>query len=271
MNNQVFVSIPLEIDKFAFISDSIYQKLIETAKDENWETKEVKRNKKGEIIKYPLLKNYIIFTYQRLAELYNCDQGKRPWIVFSDNKNQAIINTGLQTKFYRRIYLGFQKTEEGAKNLYFCKGVYTEDSNWVLKFQELPIKAKYIENLDDLLYDTNLPLVANNVHILSDQRNMDRLPESLKNSPSLLNTFEGALNIVKRKVEQNYRIAIPQYHKGKIQLLLPICLQDTETPDLVLVVSRVKKSYRGNTCLTLDMAYNNARLIAKPENNWLSR
>ncbi|MCI8485491.1 MAG: DUF3825 domain-containing protein, partial [Lachnospiraceae bacterium] len=24
------------------------------------------------------------------------------------------------------------------------------------------------------------------------------------------------------------------------------------------------------TCITLDMAYNNARLIAKPESNWLS-
>ena len=27
--------------------------------------------------------------------------------------------------------------------------------------------------------------------------------------------------------------------------------------------------YQGHTCLTMDMAYSNARLIAKPESNWL--
>ena len=28
--------------------------------------------------------------------------------------------------------------------------------------------------------------------------------------------------------------------------------------------------YQGHTCITLDMAYNNARIIAKPESNWLT-
>ena len=37
-----------------------------------------------------------------------------------------------------------------------------------------------------------------------------------------------------------------------------------------LTVTKVGNYYQGHTCLTLDMAYNNARLIAKPESNWLS-
>ena len=31
------------------------------------------------------------------------------------------------------------------------------------------------------------------------------------------------------------------------------------------------RCYRGNTVLTLDMAYSNARLLARPDPDWLSR
>jgi hypothetical protein len=34
------------------------------------------------------------------------------------------------------------------------------------------------------------------------------------------------------------------------------------------VVERENDVYRANTCLTLDMAINNARLIAKPDDEW---
>lgn len=38
-----------------------------------------------------------------------------------------------------------------------------------------------------------------------------------------------------------------------------------------VTVTKKETCYQGHTCLTLDMAYNNARLIAKPESNWLSQ
>ena len=65
--------------------------------------------------------------------------------------------------------------------------------------------------------------------------------------------------------------AVPQYYKGKIQLLVPICLINENAPDLALVVSKNEfgNQYLGHTCLTLDMAYNNARLIARPDSSWL--
>lgn len=75
---------------------------------------------------------------------------------------------------------------------------------------------------------------------------------------------------MKKKVSANYKLAIPQYYEGKIQLLLPLCLADDNIPDLALVVTKTNNVYRGHTCLTLDMAYNNARLIARPESNWLN-
>ena len=74
---------------------------------------------------------------------------------------------------------------------------------------------------------------------------------------------------MKKKVSANYKLAIPQYYDGKIQLLLLLCLMSDDIPDVTLTVTKKNNCYQGHTCLTLDMAYNNARLIAKPESSWL--
>jgi hypothetical protein len=82
--------------------------------------------------------------------------------------------------------------------------------------------------------------------------------------------FDGAVQLAKKKIESNYKVAVPQYYQGKIQFLLPICLLDMEKVDLALAVTKQNGYYTGNTCLTMDMAYNNARLIAKPGDEWLN-
>jgi Domain of unknown function (DUF3825) len=70
-------------------------------------------------------------------------------------------------------------------------------------------------------------------------------------------------------VKRNYKTAIPQYYDASIQLLLPLSLTDPSKADLALVVERFSDFYRASTCLTLDMAYNNARQLAKPDRDWL--
>lgn len=64
-------------------------------------------------------------------------------------------------------------------------------------------------------------------------------------------------------------IAVPQYYNGKIQLLLPLYLSHSENPDLALALEQHEKCYIARTCLTMKMAYNNARLITKPQSTWL--
>lgn len=109
-------------------------------------------------------------------------------------------------------------------------------------------------------------------HILEDEENKQRLDEILKgNNKNVISLLRGEIETMKKKVAANYKIAVPQYYNGKIQLLLPLCLNDGVTPDLALVVTKndAGNFYQGHTCLTMDMAYSNARLIAKPESNWL--
>ena len=76
---------------------------------------------------------------------------------------------------------------------------------------------------------------------------------------------------MKKKVRSNYKVAVPQYYDSKIQLLLPLCLTSgSPNPDLALVVHKLNDStYTARTCLTLEMAYMNARLIVKPQSDWL--
>ena len=78
---------------------------------------------------------------------------------------------------------------------------------------------------------------------------------------------------IKDRVYRNYKTAVPQYWRGRIQLLLPLCLVQDGKADLALVVEKERdgRCYRGNTVLTLDMAYSNARLLARPDPDWLSQ
>ena len=75
------------------------------------------------------------------------------------------------------------------------------------------------------------------------------------------------------RVCMNYRIAVPIYYprSKSISLLLPLCLSNPSSyADVALVVERMKSGrYQGQTILTLDMAYCDARLICRPESEWL--
>jgi hypothetical protein len=51
---------------------------------------------------------------------------------------------------------------------------------------------------------------------------------------------------------------------------MPLDVAGSGTADLALVVSPVGvAAYCGHTVLTLEMAYTNARLVARPDSDWL--
>lgn len=57
---------------------------------------------------------------------------------------------------------------------------------------------------------------------------------------------------------------------NKMSLLLPLSLVDDDIIDLALVTERTSSgNYLGHTILPLDWAYSNARLITRPDSDWL--
>lgn len=220
------------------------EQLAEKAIAENWSNKTYPNN--------GILANYLVKTYDKLTSEKNIMIGK----------DYALFNTGLFTKYHDPIY-----AYQSGKEIQFLTGYELGG----IGVTERPERANYFENPELLLFDWHYKIDVHYPHILEDKENQKRIPKEVLESKNIVNNFDGAINKMKKKVSANYKLAVPQYFEGKIQLLLPLCLADDNIPDMALVVTKVSNVYRGHTCLTLDMAYNNARLIAKPEGNWLSQ
>ena len=218
--------------------------------------------------KNPILENYIKHTFKRVYQIHSKNKGI---LVLAGDGSLACFNLGLFTKEYERIYFLMKKeTRTGDhKKWSFC-GFEKESSPALFSFSQLPPKVSFISNIEDLVFDIDAPIRVNAAHILANPDNVSRLPVDLQSAPNLYTIFEGAMQLAIKKVEANYKIAVPQYYDGNIQFLLPLSLTgDLEKTDIVMAISKINGFYRGNTCLTLDMAYNNARLIAKPDTPWL--
>lgn len=208
-----------------------------------------------------ILKNYINYTFLKLEE-----EGK----IIQEN-DYALFNTGLFTEYYEYIYCYMEKNKMPDKQPWYVRDFYTQYELGNIGISELPDRADYFQDPSLLVFDANCRINVQYKHIFSDEENLKRLPESLRDSKILPVIFEGAVERMKKKVVANYKIAVPQYYNHTIQLLLPLSLQEEDKPDLALVVTKNKSGnfYQGHTCLSLEMAYNNARLIAKPNSNWL--
>lgn len=83
-----------------------------------------------------------------------------------------------------------------------------------------------------------------------------------------------AVETAKKYCEWNYKTAIPIYYprNNAVSLLLPLCLtNDHNRADVALVVERLANgNYQGQTILTLQMAYLDARQICRPNSEWLT-
>ncbi len=89
----------------------------------------------------------------------------------------------------------------------------------------------------------------------------------------LCNRLQDAIDLAVKRVTWNYKTAIPLYYpKGNcMSLMLPLSLQDDTKADAALVTQLVESGvYQGQTILTLDQAYVDARLICRPDSDWLN-
>lgn len=249
-----------------------FRELANMAKTEDWDFCRPEFRKAN--VEFPILHNYLNYTFLRLLQ-----QDK---IVYTSDGTGACLNTGLITPDEKEIFATFDKDRRSAQEdrfndwrfQGFCDS-YHKALNRFRSGQDLPKLATYIEDASDLVLNVNYNIEVNIAHILDDPDNHDRLPELLRDNRTLaLAAVEGATLILKRKIARNYKTAIPQWYMpaGKIQLLLPLCLLQPERADLALVAEKDvgAEVYRVRTGLRMDMAYSNARLITRPDREWLN-
>lgn len=264
MKNDIF-DLPDSLYEFAQISDfpNVVKQLSNLAECEDWNYHHSADTSGTE---YPILENYIKNTYRRLAT--------EKKISFSSDNKFACFDTGLISRTQNEpIYMMFCENTNPTVNCYwhFCK-FFRRGEYDVSKFPKLPDMAFYWEDPSKLIYDTRKELVVNIEHMIMD--NKARFPAPYNSMPdyNLKLYIDGCIKAALEKVKRNYKIAVPQYFltTGTIQLLIPLCLSTPSTADLAIVVEDYGTMYRASTCLTLDMAINNARLLARPDRDWLN-
>lgn len=82
-----------------------------------------------------------------------------------------------------------------------------------------------------------------------------------------------AVEVARKRVRWNFKTAIPCYYPrvNSMSLLLPLCLVEDGVADAALVVQQtLSDNYQGQTILTMRQAYMHARLICRPDSEWLT-
>jgi len=237
--------------------DEKLNELAELAENENWEYQNTQDSHH-----LPILFNYLQYTYARIAQ-----ENK---IAISDNGQCITFNTGLVTDKQEPIYAFADANRNQDSNApWYFQRWRRRGEHEMIKFSHLPEMAHYFDDPSALVFDPRKELRENIEHIITE--NKERFPEPYKSMDDyrLLTYLKGAFDNTLERVKRNYKTAIPHFYRGRVQLLLPLCISDPSTADLAIVAEDHGSFYRLSTCLTLDMAYNNARQLARPDRDWL--
>ena len=209
----------------------------------------------------PTLASYILNTYKRIVQ--------EDILPITVNKQNARFHTGLFSPSREPIYALFEKNDylkaQYWKFMRFC----LKNDKKLLSLGPLPNMRDYNKSPFDLRFDPNKEIVPNIQHVLYEHP--WRYPSSFQGLYKVgrENLLDGAIRRAQGKIRETPSSAVPQYYNGIIQWLLPLELMD-EKVEVALVVDILSDcTYRGNTVLPLDWAYMNARVITKPQVNWL--
>lgn len=292
---------PLYLNDFAYLKDysSIITNLKNIALKERWYYKEINPN-----FPYPILANYFTYTYYRLAKEKDKIMVSGNWAAF----NTGLVDKRYEPIYALFMKNLIPDNQEWYFDSFCIPGEDKAGKTLVSYFNPLPQRAHYFDNITDMIYDTasaepkldwshiilenvkRLPidfLVENkpNNYILQDTSAMTTIEKSTyytdlakaiendeKKYRAIKNRLKDSLDLALKRVQWNYKTAIPMYfpRKNKMSLLLPMAIMDDEVIDLALVVEKTQAgTYLGHTILTLEQAYNDARLITRPDSDWL--
>lgn len=243
------------------------------------------RLKKEGKIKIDEEKGFACFNTGLLTEHYddiyacfrkNIDGAESPWVLtkfaFFGDKSGEITN---MKKCFGDDYPKPANYLEEPERLIF---------NPDIKFLDGYVKH-IIENISRFPIEYLKEKLNDDSNGLSKEELIGKMKESLNDTTSALynnivGDLELAIKTAKKRVRFNYKTAVPIYFpkSNTISLLLPISLPynkgNTNETDFAIVVnenhaSNNRKNYCIQTILTLDQAYVDARLICRPESNWL--
>jgi hypothetical protein len=223
---------------------------------------------------YRILSNYIKYTFDKLYVEYNeASDFEKPNIIY-EGDTKACFNTGLYDRRWQPVFFYCEKNRVPDHQPWRFHSFQTEYTLISLGINGANLRrADYFSDPSSLIFDFSYPIVPQWDHIIDEEENYLRIPASIRalGKDTCQALITDAISKARIRISANYKTVVPQWFKGRIQLLIPIYLTNGDKPDLALVMSKneATRQYSGHTCLTCEMAYNNARLIARPESYWL--
>lgn len=262
-----------------------FTELANRAISENWGAIDAQ-----ESLPFPILRSYIVHVLKKIKT----DEPAK--LVWNREKDMVLFNTNLFDDKFNEIYIAGHVDGDCIKDPYIVADfVRLRDNGFPIEKHHMErtvplVEAPtFYEGIEDIVYQKNWAIKQGDdlEHVV--ERCKDRIEtDAYKAIPtqawSML--LKNAIGFAMKVAKSNYKFIVPQYRfvdeadawekeKGnRAQLLMPIYLKCdmSQQPDgvLILDIEKESKTYCPKTILTLDMVYQNARLIAKPSEEWLS-
>jgi hypothetical protein len=234
-------------------------------------------------IPHPILKSYLENTFEKLLK-----DSEKDKLLIDDKNKYALFNTGLLDKFFHDIFIIVEiRIEDDEKTFWnpnllkslsdLTKRDFKFDGELLNHPDKLPDSIDFFSDIKEVTFNNSLPIDRSYdkfTHIIEERK--DRFPDDYQNKDTteLARALDNSINYAKAMAKRNYKLIVPQYRPqlDKLQLLMPIYLSGSYTnqPDFALVLDLEDGIYTPETILPLDAAYQNARLIAKPDDFWLN-
>jgi len=228
----------------------------------------------------PKLKNYLDYTFTRLQDLERDNSGK--YFVFSSDGSRVCFNTGLQNSNQSDLIATFQKATPNPldPNKPITEWVYRGcwapiDYGYRNHFPQdgLPEFAWYSTDSRDYVFDTSYKLDSDVFdHMFVRAKERAGMPNASDDAVRIY--LRGTLQDMVFEIRRNYKVAIPVYYvnEKRMQLLLPFPSFSDKNEYASFLIDRddTSKRYRIKTIFDLDQAYFSARLITRPDRDWLN-
>ena len=291
------------LEKFAYMGSwpTFLQKLAELALPERWDYGQ-------ETGKYPILRSYIQYTFARLyRENKICISADQTFAAFNTGlvtRNYEDIYAcfepnGDNTSAWRFTDFCVAARRGLGKQLVNLFNPLPKTATYFTRKEDL------LYDLDRPLLSDYEHIIVENVHRLP----LEFLEEQCYNAPDakaliedlrgcadeereelynelrelltdddrlynrLKNRVEDAIELARKMVRWNFKTALPSYYPtaDSMSLMLPLFLCSDQRVDNVLVVELTKSgNYQGQTILTPKQAYLDARLVCRPDSDWLT-
>ncbi|EAQ47275.1 hypothetical protein MED193_18819 [Roseobacter sp. MED193] len=257
---------------------------------------------------FPILRNYLINTFYkqyRDGQVAEVAHGGKSWAAFNtglvDDRYDPIFALYEQNDRPPRPW---------KFHAFCRPNIGREGQTLARNFNPLPPAPKYFDKAEDVIFDPDTAIQPRYDHIVYDSIEKDRYPSDFleKHIPSgiewkdpskmekperaaflrefrhalvadartdrdIRNRIDDAISLAVKRARWNFKTAIPLYYPkaNAISLLLPIALVDDDKVDLALVVTRTAAGgYSGETVYKLKWAYDHARLVCRPDSDWLT-